>query len=47
VEASDNHCRVATARWDPCEIARAGGALCQGKIPLIAYPSTGADYEAK
>jgi hypothetical protein len=27
VAASDSHCRIATARRDPCEIARAGGAL--------------------
>jgi hypothetical protein len=25
--ASDSHYRVATARRDPCEIARAGGAV--------------------
>jgi hypothetical protein len=27
VAPSDNHCCVATARRDPCEIARAGGAV--------------------
>jgi hypothetical protein len=27
VAASDSHCRVATTRRDPCEIARVGGAV--------------------
>jgi hypothetical protein len=41
VATNDSHCRVATARWDPCEIVRAGGNLpirrcgLEGKVVVL------------
>jgi hypothetical protein len=36
--ASDSHCRVATARRDLCEIARAGGAVVPRQNPTNSLP---------
>jgi hypothetical protein len=38
VAASDNHCRVATAWRDPCEIARVGGAVVPRQNPTNSLP---------
>jgi hypothetical protein len=39
VTTSDNHCRVATARWDPNKLAMLGDAT----VPPTACTSAGAD----
>jgi hypothetical protein len=38
VAASDNHCLVATMRWAPCEIARAGGVVVPRQNPTDSLP---------
>jgi hypothetical protein len=38
VAANNSHCRVATARRDPCEIARAGGVVVPRQNPANSLP---------
>jgi hypothetical protein len=38
VAASDKHCLVATTRWDPYEIARAGGVVVPRQNPTDNLP---------
>jgi hypothetical protein len=47
VAASYSHCRVATARRDPCEIARAGGAVVPRQNPTNSLPIRGCGFGSK
>jgi hypothetical protein len=38
MKANDSHCRVVMAWWDPCEIARAGGAVVPRQNPTNSLP---------